>query len=656
MATFTGSNADEIITTTVVSSTVTRNPAGSLPGAGTDVINAGNGADHVEAGGGNDIVSLGTGDDTFEWKNGDGADLLDGDLNTDTLKIIGSGDDTLFVDADTTGALSGFLDGIDVPVSFREMEILDFRLLGGEDFLKVGELAGTGITKVAIDLAGAAGGGDGEQDTLQIDGSDGADSITATGSGNLLRITGLGYEVTVANGEAQSDTLILKGFGGADTLDASGTSLLVDLRGGDGNDTLLGGSADDFLGGGAGSDTLSGGGGSDELIGGIEVDPVSDNDTASYATSNAAVNVNLANGQASGGHAAGDQLAFIDSLIGSGFADRLAGDTGRNTLSGLAGNDKLFGDAGADRLEGGAGDDLHSGGTGADTMLGGAGNDTYFVDNAGDVVAEGAGAGIDTVNATISHTLAANVENLTLNGDALGATKGVGNGLANIITGNAAANFLDGRGGRDTLTGGRGDDTYVVDNAADKVNEKAGEGIDTVVSSAAFALGDDIENLELVGAAAATAKGAAGRIDGTGNALANVVTGSAGANRIDGGAGNDRLSGGLGKDKLVGGKGDDGFVFDEGLGKANADRIADFNKKKDSFLLDDAIFDGLAVGELKKKAYFEGAKAHDANDRVILTDKGKLLFDADGKGGDKAVVFAMVGKDVDLSHHDFIVI
>ena len=97
-------------------------------------------------------------------------------------------------------------------------------------------------------------------------------------------------------------------------------------------------------------------------------------------------------------------------------------------------------------------------------------------------------------------------------------------------------------------------------------------------------------------------------------------------------------------------------MFDSQLGTANADKITDFNKKADSFFLDDAIFAGLALGNLKKNAYFEGAKAHDANDHIILTDKGKLLFDPDGNGGDKAVLFAKLGKDVDLSHHDFIVI
>ena len=56
------------------------------------------------------------------------------------------------------------------------------------------------------------------------------------------------------------------------------------------------------------------------------------------------------------------------------------------------------------------------GGAGADTLVGGTGNDTYVVDNAGDVVTEGAGAGTDTVQSSVTFTLGANVENLTLTG------------------------------------------------------------------------------------------------------------------------------------------------------------------------------------------------------------------------------------------------
>ena len=49
-------------------------------------------------------------------------------------------------------------------------------------------------------------------------------------------------------------------------------------------------------------------------------------------------------------------------------------------------------------------------------MSGGAGNDTYVVDAAGDTVTEAASEGTDTVQAGVSYTLGANVENLTLTG------------------------------------------------------------------------------------------------------------------------------------------------------------------------------------------------------------------------------------------------
>ena len=88
-------------------------------------------------------------------------------------------------------------------------------------------------------------------------------------------------------------------------------------------------------------------------------------------------------------------------------------------------------------------------------MSGSAGNDTYAVDRSSDTVIETAGAGIDTVlSRASSYTLAANVENLTLNGPS-GQT-GIGNALGNILKGNATSSTLIGGDGNDILIGGRG--------------------------------------------------------------------------------------------------------------------------------------------------------------------------------------------------------
>ncbi|HVO03588.1 MAG TPA: type I secretion C-terminal target domain-containing protein, partial [Candidatus Cybelea sp.] len=71
----------------------------------------------------------------------------------------------------------------------------------------------------------------------------------------------------------------------------------------------------------------------------------------------------------------------------------------------------------------------------------------------------------DLVQSSITYTLGANVEDLTLTG--LGAINGTGNVSDNILTGNDKNNALSGLIGNDTLIGGKGDDSLTGGTGAD---------------------------------------------------------------------------------------------------------------------------------------------------------------------------------------------
>ena len=106
-----------------------------------------------------------------------------------------------------------------------------------------------------------------------------------------------------------------------------------------------------------------------------------------------------------------------------------------------------------------------------------------------------------------------------------------------MLTGNSAANIL---------TGGVGNDTYII-SAGDTIVELQGEGTDTVNTDQSYMLGPNLENLTLTGTEA---------INGTGNALNNVLTGNNADNILDGGPGADQLIGGGGDDTYLVGAGD----------------------------------------------------------------------------------------------------
>ena len=243
-----------------------------------------------------------------------------------------------------------------------------------------------------------------------------------------------------------------------------------------GNDNLNGGAGDDILEGGAGNDTLNGGAGNDQMLGGpgndtYVVDSVLDVVTEAFGGGIDTVRSPL------------DYTLGIDleNLILTDAAVTGTGNALANVITGNAGNNQLRGLAGDDTLDGGLGND---------TLDGGAGNDLYIVDSSLDVVVEAAGGGTDTVQSTISFTLGAEIENLTLTGTAL--SNGTGNALANILLGNASNNILSGLAGNDSLNGGMGNDT--LNGGAGNDQLLGGAGNDLFVFSTALAA-DNIETI-----------------------------------------------------------------------------------------------------------------------------------------------------------------
>ena len=613
-----------------------------LGGNGVDVFYGGNDADYLDGGAGDDTLSGQNGNDLL--LGGSGNDTLDGGDDADTLRG-GAGNDTYFVDriSDVIVELKG--EGNDTVYSTADYILsanLEKLVLTGAD-----DITGTGN-----ELANIITGNDG-QNTLKgmagndtLDGGLNADLLEG-GTGNDTYVVDNADDVVVELKDQGTDTV--KTFvsytlsdnvekltlSGPSDIDGTGNAGANTLMGNDGKNTLLGMGGNDVLDGGAGIDALAGGTGNDTYI----VD--NSGDIVTEVTGEGTDTVKASKSYTLSANVETLILTGTGNINGTGSADAntLTGNTGANILKGLDGNDVLDGGAGIDRLEGGKG------------------NDTYVVDNAGDKVVEASGAGTDTVKASISHTLSANVEKLVLTGT--GNLNGTGNELANTLSGNAGKNILKGMDGNDTLDGGagadrleggKGNDTFVVDNAGDVVVELSGTGtgIDTVKASVSHTLALNVEKLVLTGT---------GNINGTGNELANTLTGNAGANILKGMAGNDTLVGGAGADQLYGGAGKDMFVFNSAAdSKTTAmDKIFDFSHA-DGDRIDLHAIDANGVMANDQAFSFIGNSAfHNKAGELRFEQKsGDTLIHGDINGDGKADFTIALDTLVSLTSSDFL--
>ena len=576
-------------------------------------------ADTLNGAAGNDTLSGLAGNDTLNGYAGN--DTLNGGTGNDTM-LGGLGNDTYVVDATgdvvTENAGEGS-DTVQSSVTYTLTANVENLTLTGSTTLN-----GTGNTLDNI-LTGNSG-------ANTLTGGAGNDTLIG-GAGTDIMLGGAGNDTYVV--DATTDVVTENASEGTDTVQSSVTYTLgsnvenLTLTG----STALNGTGnalDNILIGNSAANTLTGGAGNDTMLGGLGNDIYVVDATGDVVTENA--------GEGS------DTVQSSATYVLSANVENLTltGSTALNGTGNILDN-ILTGNSAANTLAGGDGNDTLTGGAGNDTMLGGLGNDTYVIDATGDVVTENAGEGSDTVQSSVTYTLSANVENLTLTGST--ALNGTGNTLDNILTGNSGANTLTGGAGNDTLIGGAGTDTmlggagndiYVVDVTTDVVTENAGEGTDTIQSGVTYTLGANVENLTLTGSSA---------VNGTGNTLDNIIIGNTGANTLSGGTGNDVLIGGLGNDTLTGGAGNDIFLFDTAPNATtNKDSLSDFVAGQDIIKLDKDVFAALTVEGTLSAANFKSSTtgvAGDANDYILYnTTSGALLYDADGNGSGAAVQFA----------------
>ena len=474
------------------------------------------------------------------------ANVLTGGAGADTL-LGGAGDDTYVVDQAGDVVTEQANEGIDLVQSS-----VDYTL---------------GANLENLTLTGSAVNGTGNSLNNVLTDVSGVTNVLAGGAGDDTYVVGTGDTAVEAANEGTDLVQSRVDYTlGANLEHLTLTGSAVNGTGNSLNNVLTGNSAANVLTGGAGDDTYGVGTG-DTVVESINegIDTVQSdgswtlgenveqltltgtdaingtgNELTNVLTGNSAANV-LTGGAGDDTYGVGTGDTVVES-INEGI-DTVQSD-GSWTLGEnvehleLTGTDAIDGTGNAltNVLTGNSAANVLTGGAGVDTLLGGAGDDTYGVDQAGDVVTENANEGTDTVQSSVSWTLGTNLEHLTLTGT--DAIDGIGNELNNGLTGNSAANVLTGGAGADTLTGGAGDDTYVV-GAGDTVVEAANDGIDTVQSDASYTLGANVEHLVLTGTDA---------IDGTGNALTNVLTGNSAANVLTGGAGADTLLGGAGDD------------------------------------------------------------------------------------------------------------
>jgi Ca2+-binding RTX toxin-like protein len=603
-----------------------------LGSQGADVFLGGDGDDFIFGDNGNDVAFMGANADVFQWDPGDGNDTIEGQDGADRMLFFGA-NIAENIDVVANGGRVLFLRNIaSVTMDLDDVEAIDFRALGGADNIVVGDLSGTDMTNIVLNLTGPNGGGDGAADTVTVNGTNGDDVFGAAGDAGGINVFGLQTVVNILFPEQANDRLTLNALGGADVVNASSLEadgIQLTMNGGLGEDVFIGSEGDDLINGGDGNDTALMGAGNDTFV----WNPGDDNDTLEgqagtdtmlFNGANVAEQINIF---ANGGRVLFTRdvatvtmdLNDVESIdfTARGGADRITIDdlsgtdvTGINlNLESVPGSG--VGDAAADTVivQGTNSDDviLVNGNATGTSVLGLAAQvNITGAEAANDRVTINALAGDDVVDGS---GLVAGAIQFTADG-------GVGD---DILLGGAGNDTLAGGDNNDVLLGGPGLDVLDGGSGDNIVIPDSGSGTESIVTI----IGNALDNTFTISRNA------------TGNILANgvVIPGATVANteliRVFGKGGNDTItfdeaSGALPAGALFGGAGNDLLIGGSGS---------------------DLLFGGSTNDTLLSKGGFDLLFGGAGNDTLTGGDADDLVF---GEAGDDRMIWNP-GDDTDLN-------
>lgn len=451
-----------------------------LGSQGADVFLGGDGRDFIFGDNGNDLALMGAGDDVFQWDPGDGSDVIEGQDGADTMLFFGS-NASENVNAVANGGRVLFTRDVgNITMDLEDVEKVDFRALGGADNIVVGDLTGTDLRNVALDLRGPNGGGDGAADRVTVNGTQAVDQITYAKADGGDAVAGLFARVEIFNADsAGADALTVNALGGADFVDFSTARvgrLNYVFNGGLGNDVLFGSNGNDLFNGGDGNDVALMGAGDDTFV----WNPGDDNDdlegqagfdTMLFNGANAAENIDISRN--------GGRVRFFRD-IANVVMD--LNDTEAVNFNALGGADVVAVNdlTGTDVVEvnvnlaatGGAGDAqpdnvIVQGTTGDDVVL--------VVGSAGNATALGLAAQVNITGAEAAN------DRLTVNAldgaDVVEASGLAANAIGLSVDGGDGDDALIGGDGNDTLFGGDGDDVLIGGLGVDSLDGGTGNNV-----------------------------------------------------------------------------------------------------------------------------------------------------------------------------------